>query len=62
MATKATAEVSVEEPLAQVEVASSGEQLAQAVAQSKAPKEAYVTDLTNAKSVEMIGGTTVVSW
>lgn len=61
MATKAKDEASVDS-LEQVEVASSGDQLAAAVAQDKSPKEGYVTDTTNAKSVEVIGGTTVVSW
>lgn len=50
------------EALPEVEVKSSGEALAEAVAQGKVDQAGEATDLTNAKEVTDVGGTVVVRW
>lgn len=51
-----------QEKLDEVEVKSSGDVLAAAVAAGKVEVPAEPTDLTNAASVEDIGGTVRVRW
>lgn len=62
MATSKTKEDSVETSLEQVEVPSSTEALAQAVADGKKEESEYVTDTTNAREVVNLGGHLVVRW